>query len=62
QQADYGGLARATKLAEVVLPLFTYPGLEFSNLRYKVGSLSIKKKQGYPRKPRSPKNKDVKAR
>ena len=56
QHAEYGGTAAAAKLAEIVLPLFKYPGLDFSELRYKVGSLAIKKKQGHPRKPRASKD------
>lgn len=51
QQADYGGAAAVAKLAEIVIPIFKYPGLDFSKLRYKVGSLSIKKRSGYTRQP-----------
>ncbi len=53
QQADYGGAASVAALAEKVLPVFKYPGLDFSKLRYKVGSLAIKKKSGYKRKPKA---------
>jgi integrase len=53
QQADYGGAASVAALAEKVLPVFMYPGLDFSKLRYKVGSLDIKKKSGYTRNPRT---------
>ena len=49
QQADYGGDAKVHELAEKVLPLFKYPGLDFSGLRYKVGSLKIRKKVGSKR-------------
>jgi integrase len=49
QHANYGGAAAAAKLAATVIPLFKYPGLDFSKLRYKVGSLAIKKKQGFKR-------------
>lgn len=53
QHAEYGGPAVAATLAEKVLPVFHYPGLDFSKLRYKVGSLEIRKKRGYSHAPRS---------
>jgi integrase len=44
QQGSYGGEIPPDVLAAEVLPVFKYPNLDFSKLRYKVGSLAVKKK------------------
>jgi integrase len=48
QQDIYGGDTPVETLAEVVFPVFKYPGLDFATLKYRAGSALVRKKARVP--------------